>query len=289
MLAGSAYGGTAWATFTHDHADIHGSFSYFPGLTTDPTAPGWVSLVSLGTMGNGPPSNSLSLPQISQTISGVTFAGSGQGAYFTTPSLTQSDASFSLSVDGSSTVTAYADVFDNHVFSIERAAPLGFDDLNSYYHYASYNVVGHASAGDTIVLYADVWCDAQPVYPSGDTFLSPTGSIYNGFEFTVPLATVVGTGDFHYGSPVIFSDLFNLGTDLGTGINTQGWITGENFIHIGALIEHDGSSGRSWVNFDPTVGTPSPVPEPAALAMVSTVATVLLVFRRWKSGAARRK
>ena len=288
MLAMSVYGGTAWATLTHDHADIHGSFSYFPGLTTNPTAPGWVSLVSLGTMGNGPPSNSLSLPQISQTISGVTFAGSGQGAYFTTPFLTQADASFSLSVDGSSTATAYADVFDNHVFSIERAAPLGFNDQNSYYHFAGYNVTGHASAGDTIVLYAIVWCDAQRVYPDppGDILLSPTGSVRNQFEFTVPLATVVGTGDFNYGSPVIFSDLFNLGTDLGTGINTQGWVTGENFVHIGALIEHDGSSGRSWVNFDPTVGTPSPVPEPATLAMLSTGAGVLLAFRLSKRKAA---
>ena len=83
--------------------------------------------------------------------------------------------------------------------------------------------------------------------------------------------------------------LFDLGTDLGTGINTQHWVLGEHLIHIGALIQHDGSSGISWVNFDPTAGTPAPTPEPSTLAMLATVAGVVPVFRRRKSRAAPQK
>jgi hypothetical protein len=81
--------------------------------------------------------------------------------------------------------------------------------------------------------------------------------------------------------------LFDLGTVLGTGINTQNWVLGVHLIHIGALIQHDGWSGSSWVNIDPTAGTPAPTP--STLAMLATVAGVVPIFRRRKSRAAPQK
>jgi hypothetical protein len=266
MLAASACGGAAWGGFTHQGAVIQGYFSYYPGLTTDPSAVGWIDLAQIGTdFGSGPPSYSLSLPQTSWTDSGVTFTGSGQASYSTTTPFAESDASFKLSVDGSSTVTAYADLFDDHNFNIFREAPKGIRDYIDYYHTASYKIDGYASPGDTVTLFAIVWCDAAPTEDSNfyGHFLSPTASTPQQFDFTAPLATIVGTGDFHYESSVV-GEFFNLGKGDGCNDLSCVWTQGEHLIHIGALIQHDGSSGSSWVNFDPTTGTPFQAHAPLA-------------------------
>ncbi len=261
----------ARAGMVSDHGDVHGQVAYYPGATSDWNNPNFVALLSQQ-------GNPAMLPVTSWMISNATITASAQAGYSDTLSLTEADAHFNLSVNGTSTLTAYADFFSNDVFSINRDAPLGVPDINSYQQSASYKIDGYASPGDTVRLFLILWCDAQPVYPDppGEFLLSPTGSARNEAEFTIPFATIDGIGAFHYSSSAV-GGLFNLGNDLGTGINTQYWVTGENFVHIGALIEHNAASGNSWVNFDPITSTPISVPEPCALVLL-TIGAIGVAF-----------